>query len=194
MCMNLYPFLILSAACAELSDLEAKIDLPSHEWCAQNRTETVVSVYDGDTVDLLGEGEKIRFLGVAAPEVENSAQQTPAECYAEESREYLERLVVGQQVQLEFDIECQDIYNRTLAWVVLHGDDSFVAGEMAAYSLMGLEEDGSYSLVVNELLVRAGYAQLFDGDVAQNIRYSSRLEEAETQAETAGLGLWSACQ
>ena len=190
--MTFYPIFWFGAACADLSDLEEQLELPSQEWCADSRNATVDSVYDGDTAVLFGDFEKIRLLGVAAPEVANS--ESPSECYGNESRDYLDRLISNEAVRLEFDVECKDIYDRTLAWIILEGDDSFVASEMSAYGMTGLnEEDGSYTLVVNELLIRAGYATVFDGDVAQNIRYSERLEQAEDDAESTGLGLWSAC-
>ena len=190
--MTFYPIFWFGAACVELSDLEERLELPHHEWCAETRNATVESVYDGDTAVIFGNFEKIRLLGVAAPEVSND--ESPADCYGNESRDYLARIIENESVRLEFDVECYDIYDRTLAWIILEGDDSFVASEMAAYGMSGLnEEDGTYTLLINELLIRAGYATIFDGDVAENIRYSERLEQAEEAAKLAGLGLWTAC-
>ena len=148
-------------------------------------------VYDGDTIFLEGEADGIRLLGVAAPELASSSG--PTECYGDESRQFLTDLVAGEKIILEFDVECEDIYSRTLAWIFIEGDDPEVAGWMADFEIMGLNEDGSYRLLVNELILRAGYATVFQGEVAKNIRYTDRIEKAEEDAESERLGLWSVC-
>ena len=77
---------------------------------------------------------------------------------------------------------------------VLDGSDAVVASFMEEYSISGLQSDGSYNLLVNEMLIRMGYAKIFRGDVAENIRYTDRLENAEEEAKEEGLGLWGACE
>ena len=69
----------------------------------------------------------------------------------------------------------------------LDGSDAVVASLMEEYSISGLQSDGSYNLLVNEMLIRMGYAN-FRGDVAENIRYTDLLENAERKKEN-GLGL-----
>jgi endonuclease YncB( thermonuclease family) len=64
---------------------------------------------------------------------------------------------------------------------------------MERYELDGLSEDGSYRVLINELLIRTGYARLFQGEIAKNIRYTDRLEEAEDEAKAELLGLWNTC-
>jgi micrococcal nuclease len=187
---------ILAAGCAtseleRLEKLEEGIDLASQAWCDDSRASQVVDVHDGDTITLSAGSEKIRFLDVAAPEVEKLGE--PAECFGNESAAFLRSVLEEETIILEFDVECEDMYSRTLAWVFLEGSDPWIAGMMDQYDLPGLMEDGSYSLLVNELLVRGGYAEIFEGDVAQNIRYSERMKEAEEEAELQALGLWSAC-
>ena len=188
--MLLYVFL----GCSSLSDLVDQVDPAAQQWCASNRSDVVQEVYDGDTIYLASNAESIRLLGVAAPEIGNPEDGSSSECYGDEATNYLRSIVESESVALQFDVECTDIYNRTLAWVVLQGSDPYIAGEMEAFSVPGLNlEDGTYELLLNELLIRAGYAKVFTGDIAKNIRYSDRIEEAEQAAKDINAGLWSAC-
>ena len=56
-----------------------------------------------------------------APEVASSSG--PADCFGDESGAYLRELVDGKEIVLEFDVECEDLYSRELAWIFLEGDD-----------------------------------------------------------------------
>ena len=185
---------LLLSACADLSILEDDIEIAYQTWCAPNKNIEVSRVYDGDTFVFWenGEEQKIRMLGVAAPEVEST--DAPAECYGDESADFLRDLILNEEVRLEFDVECIDIYQRTLAWVIVRGTDPWVASLMNLYEMDGLQEDGSYELLVNELLLRMGYASLFQGEVDKSIRYSQRMKNAEESAESELLGLWYECE
>lgn len=185
------PFLLLFS-CLTLEEFSDQVNLQYQAWCASSRTERVERVYDGDTVFLVGVEDGIRLLGVSAPEVASGGEE--ADCFGDESGEFLRELVDGQEVVLEFDVECEDLYSRELAWIFLEGDDARVIDLMTQYDLDGLNEDGSYRVLVNELLIRTGYARLFQGEIAKNIRYTDRLEEAENEAKTELLGLWNTCQ
>ena len=127
---------IVLLSCADLSILEDDIDFAYQTWCSNNENGTVVNVYDGDTFDILVNGaeKRIRMLGVAAPEVESS--DSPAECYGDDAAVFLRDLITSENVRLEFDVECTDIYNRTLAWVVLSGDDPQVLDWRIAPNLL----------------------------------------------------------
>ena len=176
-------------ACGSLEEMEKDFPFEGayQTWCDTERSATIIDVYDGDTVTL-DTGEKIRFLGAAAPEI------NPPECYGDVSAEFLRELLLEQEVRLQFDVECTDMYQRTLGWVFLDGSDAVVASMMEEYSIMGLQSDGSYNVLVNELLIRMGYAAIFRGDVAKNVRYTERLEQAEDDAQFEGLGLWGVCE
>ncbi|MCU0571984.1 MAG: thermonuclease family protein [Syntrophobacteraceae bacterium] len=76
----------------------------------------VVKVFDGDTV-LLGSGEKIRYLGIDAPEVAHG--NTPADCHGQEAKALNERLVLRQRVDLRYDRIQTDSHGRLLAYVHL---------------------------------------------------------------------------
>ena len=123
----------------------------------------VTRVVDGDTVEL-EDGTKIRYLMVNAPETTSGKN----DCYGQNAVTFNTDLVLNKEVELESDVECQDRFSRTLAYV----------------SVGGVE--------VNSLMLERGYACLLhippDGD--------DRLTEfkaLETAAKTAKRGLWGVC-
>ena len=159
-------FVYTLSSCADLSILEDDIDIPYQTWCAPTKTVEVTRIIDGDTFVYTAEGEEmtVRTLGFDAPETEKP--DAPAECYGNEATEFLTSLVEGEEVRLEFDVECTDTFGRSLAWFVLEGDDPEIAGMLEAYSIAGLNYgSGSYEVLVNEMIVRMGYAKLFVGEV-----------------------------
>lgn len=78
----------------------------------------VERVIDGDT--FIGDGYKIRLLGIDAPE---KAQP----CY-EEAKNFLKKLIENKTVKLEYDKIKKDRYGRLLAYVWIN--DTFVNREM----------------------------------------------------------------
>ena len=181
-------------SCQGMELIEDDIEMVVETWCAPNQQVDVTRVYDGDTFMYLDEDgveQKIRMLGVAAPEV--ASNQDPAECYGDASANFLRDLILDQAVELQFDRECSDMFQRTLSWVVLRGDDPQVAGWLEEVEMTGLQTDGSYEFLVNELLVQMGYAEVFRGEVDASERYSEQMDVAEDNAELRQLGLWSAC-
>lgn len=121
-------------------------------------------IYDGDTVRT-DTGEKIRLLGVDAPEM-NWGEGEP-DFYAWEAFEYTKEILLGQLVYLEYDEVKEDKYGRTLAYLFL--------------------ADGSF---FNKKLLEKGYARLLL--IPPNLKYSDVLREAEERARAAGRGIWSA--
>lgn len=83
----------------------------------------VLSVHDGDTfmVSLDGRKEKVRLIGIDAPEL----AQAP---WGEQAHASLETLIQGRLVRSETDIAERDQYGRLLAYV--YGDESFVNLEL----------------------------------------------------------------
>ncbi len=71
----------------------------------------VVHVVDGDTLDL-ADGERVRILGIDAPE----SYREP-ECGADEAQAFLEFATLNRQVALAYESECRDRYGRLLAHV-----------------------------------------------------------------------------
>jgi micrococcal nuclease len=77
---------------------------------------SVVRVVDGDTF-VLDSGERVRIVGVDAPEVSSG------ECFAVEAKDALSRLVLGKSVVLVDDVDPTDKYGRHLAYVMVDGID-----------------------------------------------------------------------
>ena len=80
----------------------------------------VVKHVDGDTVHVKfedGRIEKLRFIGVDAPELANEYRE--AEFYAEEASKYLRDLIYEKTIYLEKDVSDRDQYNRLLRYVWL---------------------------------------------------------------------------
>ncbi|MHA2788239.1 thermonuclease family protein [Corynebacterium sp. S7] len=124
----------------------------------------VESIIDGDTIDVSQNGEttRIRLLNVDTPEIGRNGK--PSECLANEARDYLaSRLEVGTEVTLEYDVEREDKYGRTLAGVFQN--DSLVNAEIA----------------------REGLGVAVDIDPNHKFYPEVSAAEAEAEARTAGV-------
>ena len=180
--------------------LEDRVVVYGDGWCAPARTETAHCVIDGDTFDLsdcdadLGseaDFERVRLLGIQAPEISHGEEAS--ECYGDEATEQLERILIGRSLRLEFDEECLGYYGRTLAWVYVQGEeDDPLRSDLDALGGLGVQEDGTFDVLVNEWMVRAGYAKVYENDGQK--RYEDRLSEAQRQAAMSQLGLWGVCE
>jgi micrococcal nuclease len=133
----------------------------------------LAEITDGDTIQVEVDGtrEPVRLIGVDAPEAGGPYQDV--ECFGHESSEFLTGLL-GRDGRLfiEKDREERDPYRRLLRWVWLD------TGEGEVY-------------LVNEALVRAGYAERFRD--TPNRRYVDEILAAEEFAARHELGLWRAC-
>ena len=128
---------------------------------------TVTRVVDGDTihVDLDGVDTTIRLIGIDTPEREGP--YTHEECFGREASGYTERALAGREIQLEFDVERTDRYDRTLAYVWL--DDH----------------------LFDERIVADGFAVV--ATFPPNVKYVDRLLAAQRAARDGGRGLWGMC-
>lgn len=122
----------------------------------------VIRVLDGDTIELANK-EKVRYIGVDAPELGHSRRVV--EYYAQEAYRANRELVEGKKVILEFDVQKRDRYGRMLAYVYVDG------------------------LMVNEWLVANGYAKA--AAFPPNIKHADRFRQLEKEARRKGLGLWA---
>ena len=133
---------------------------------------TVTRVVDGDTivVRLDGREERVRYIGLDAPEVANVGAGTVAECGGDEARTANERLVAGEQIVLERDVSDRDRFGRLLRHVWL--------------------EDGGWRLVGREL-VEAGAAEArsYPPDTTRD----GELDAAERSARGRAAGMWGSC-
>ena len=128
---------------------------------------TVVRVVDGDTI-IVSPNERIRLIGVDAPE--SVAPNEPVECMGRESSRFLtELLPKGTEVRLGFDVEREDRYGRTLAYVWVTSTGVFVNAE----------------------LVRRGFAQPLT--IPPNVAHADEIADLAGDARQANRGLWAAC-
>lgn len=120
---------------------------------------TVSRIIDGDTFQCEG-GSRVRLLLVDADEIGQSA-------LADSATALLERLMpVGNRVQLEFDVQLSDQYDRILAHVM--SDD----------------------VLINRELVRQGLAHITI--YPPNVRHVEELRAAADSARSEKRGIWRA--
>ena len=149
-------------------------------------------VIDGDTLDAdrCGEGERVRLLGIDAPEIAKVG--APGECGAEDATEALTDIVRGRRIALSFDATCTDVYARTLAYVWLVGDDA--AGVDPRWLRTGWDGDPDVAAVlVNEVLLGTGAAAPYPPATGSALVHQERLERAADDAMREALGWWGAC-
>jgi micrococcal nuclease len=98
-----------------------------NEKRAIKRMEAVVlRVVDGDTVMLAG-GQKVRLLGIDAPETKHPDR--PVEKGGVEAKNYLKKRVEGKKCVLEYTTYDQfDVYDRLLA--LIYADGGLVNAEL----------------------------------------------------------------
>jgi len=127
----------------------------------------VVRVVDGDTIVVTGK-RTVRLIGVDTPETVDPNR--PVGCFGKEASAFLESLLPrGSPVRLVGDVEQQDRYGRTLAYVYRRADGLFVNAE----------------------LVRQGFATALT--ITPNLAHTDELVDLARDARNAGRGLWSAC-
>ena len=127
---------------------------------------TVTQVFDGDTVEL-DDGSRIRYLLIDTPEMNSSNSKDP-ECFAQEAKDFNENMVLNKKIAMEYDEDCDDAYDRLLAYV-------------------SVDETS-----VNKLMLERGYAKLLY--IELNKLYLDEFEAVATLAENAKSGLWGACE
>ncbi len=131
---------------------------------ARTLTCQVVRVVDGDTIHArVGDRiEKVRYIGVNAPELHHPTKgEQPG---GREAADANRKLVAGQTVRLELDVQERDKYGRLLAYVYV-GD-----------------------LMVNAELVAQGYAQVMT--VPPNVKHQELFLRQQRTARVLQLGLW----
>ncbi|MCP4650179.1 MAG: thermonuclease family protein [PVC group bacterium] len=132
-------------------------------------------VVDGDTLKLENK-QRVRLLGIDTPEYHESdklyrdsrrlkkdIKTIQKMGYA--SYQYTKKLVEGKRVQLEFDKQRFDTYDRLLAYVYL--------------------KDGTF---LNASLVEDGYATVYI--IPPNIKYEQELLKLQNEAKQQKRGLW----
>ena len=143
-------------------------DLPAGATLAE-----VVRVSDGDTILVRVDGatERVRYVGVDAPEIAHPEDGIAAECWGEEASAANAALVEGGVVAIERDVSDRDRFGRLLRHV--------------------WASDASGWFLVSERLVRDGAveARSYPPDTGRD----GTLDGAERVARAARTGLWGAC-
>lgn len=127
----------------------------------------VTFVCDGDTIVLEG-GEKVRYLGIDAPETGHDGE--PSGCYAQKARKANMGMVLGKRITLRRGIETRDRYGRLLAWVFL--------------------PDGT---CVNIEMIRSGDAWVYRSGENADLEMFPTLLAAQRDAIANRRGIWGAC-
>lgn len=130
----------------------------------------VASVIDGDTLTVYygigGKKEKIRLLGIDAPETSPIGK---AECYSSQATQQLKKLAFNNFVLLKKDKlqkDDKDKYGRLLRYVILFDNTS-----------------------VNEEMIKKGYAKAYP-TLTTTVEYYKKLEN---EAKEKKLGMWGEC-
>jgi endonuclease YncB( thermonuclease family) len=123
----------------------------------------VDKVFDGDTI-LLSNGTKVRFLGINTPEV--AGGRKAEEQGGQAAKAWLKQRLEHQKVSLQFDVEKQDKYQRSLAYVF-----------------------DEQKRNINLELVKNGLAAV--SIFPPNLKYLDQFLAAQQSAESAKLGIWA---
>lgn len=125
----------------------------------------VIEVVDGDTikVEIRGEVEAIRLIGIDSPELFEAIP----ECFAEEAYIQARGLLLGTSVMLERDPsqDERDIYGRLLAYVITDNGQNF-----------------------NWYMLEKGYAREYTHVSPYSLQ--QEFKQAEADAKASGLGMW----
>lgn len=154
--------------------VRALTDLPQGTYpCRTPVLARIAYISDGDTVyvhpDDGSEGFKVRLIGIDTPEIAHDDE--PADCYGDEATTFTTEQVEDKLAWLTFDAECEDYYDRALA-----------------YAIRGEGDDGFF----NRVLARQGYADQLT--VEPNSTFADDFADDVQAAQNEGLGLWEACR
>ena len=131
----------------------------------------ILTVIDGDTVDIEIDGrtERARLIGVNTPETKHPTK--PIECFGPEARAYMTQLLPkGTDVRIERDTEARDRYGRMLLYLYRNSDNLFI----------------------NLDLISRGYGTPMS--IEPNTFHRNDFVHAAALAEASNVGLWKACR
>jgi micrococcal nuclease len=125
----------------------------------------VVKIVSGDTIHVFvnGDVERVRYIGVAAPDAGDGTPDS-GDPQGREALQFNRGLTNAKNVRLELDVQERDPEGRLLAYVWL-GD-----------------------VMVNAELIGHGFGQVVTG--GPNVRHQETLLRRQDQARAAKLGIW----
>jgi micrococcal nuclease len=164
--------LLLIVAAAYIADVPFPIPQGEPQLNGFHR---VMQVYDGDTIAILKDGERVtvRLIGIDTPEVDTP--YTKAECYGSEASKAARELLLDQMVRIETDPtqDMYDVYQRLLAYVFVPSDTN-PAGILA-----------------NKYLIEQGMAREYT--FKEPYTHQAAFKASEATARSEKKGLWSTC-
>jgi micrococcal nuclease len=152
--------LVLLAACADDGDSAGNTSANA----------VIIEVVDGDTVEveIAGEEERVRLIGIDTPETKHPTK--PVECYGPEATAFTASLLPpGTDVLIERDLVGRDDYGRLLGYIHVPATGAFV----------------------NREIVRRGYALPLT--IEPNSTYAGEFADDARAAERENLGIWAEC-
>jgi micrococcal nuclease len=147
-------FLILPAAAAQPAEL------------VRDRTARAIDIVDGDTL-VLEDGREVRLVGLQAPKLPLGRRNFRAWPLAEEAKQALAEIALGQELMLAYGGARQDRHQRLLAHLFRTGDDLWVQGDM----------------------LRRGMARVYS--FPDNRAAVADMLALEAEARTARRGIWA---
>jgi len=167
-------FFIANGCKQQPCKFEAQVEMPL-SISGDYSSVLVTRVVDGDTL-ALENGERVRLIGIDTPEVHeskklyrdskrSSTDVTTIKKFGRKAWDFTRKLTENKRVNLEFDIEKRDKYNRLLAYVYL--------------------KDGTF---VNAEIVKQGYASLLT--IPPNVKYADLFRKLYEDARSKKIGLW----
>lgn len=126
--------------------------------------EEVRYVIDGDTF-ILANNQRVRMIGINAPEVSHRRYNKQGQSYGKEARKHLEGMILKKDVTLKSGAEEFDRYGRRLSYVYL--------------------QDGTF---VNLKMVKDGFAETYR---KFPFEYKEDFLKVEDEARAAKLGMWA---
>ncbi|MGI5891360.1 MAG: stalk domain-containing protein [Bacillota bacterium] len=135
------------------------------ETAAASKTYKIIKVIDGDTIeiDYNGTPEKVRLIGIDTPESVHPDEQRNVP-YGKIAADFTKNQLQGEEVELEFDVQKRDKYNRLLAYVYLNGK------------------------MFNKILLEQGHAAV--ATFPPNVKYVDDFIALEKTAQAKGIGIW----
>jgi len=136
----------------------------------------VSSVEDGDTINLKN-GLRIRLLGINSPDRGEEDYQ--------EAKDFLEKMILNQIVYLEYDRYQDDKFGRLLSWVWVNcettpkfesPDYMHLSGNKSRPPLLKNPLGCQNGQLVNEELVKSGFAKPVNYEKRGPLKYQQRLE------------------
>ena len=123
---------------------------------------SVTKVIDGDTVDVLVNGQKdtIRLIGINSPET--------GECFNREATDKAKEILISKSIILEADFsqDNKDKYNRLLRYIILSDGTNF-----------------------GEFMIKNGFAKEYTYKTAY--KYQSLYKKAQEEAKSGKRGIWA---